>query len=85
MLLILLLDPHWEGLDGVVWALFLLCLAVPVGVVGYLVNRHVARQWDRQWNGAPARPTASERLLRNTIFAFLAVTALVVGALLWGS
>ncbi|UOQ98345.1 hypothetical protein MUN81_02385 [Hymenobacter sp. 5317J-9] len=85
MLRILLLDPHWQGMDGLVWAVLLVCVAVPVGGVVYLVNRHVARQWDRRWNGAPARPSASERLLRMTILAFLVVTALVVGALLWAA
>lgn len=47
--------PRWEGLNGLVWALFFLVLGVPVAVVVYLVKRHVDRQLDQAWNGVNPR------------------------------
>lgn len=83
MLFTLLLDPHWEGLNGLVWALFFLVLAVPVAFVVYLVKRHVDHQLDQAWHGVNSREQAANRLLRNTILGMLAVTLLVIGLLVW--
>lgn len=75
--------PRWEGLNGLVWALFFLVLGFLVAVVVYLVKRHVDRQLDQAWNGVNPRGQAANRLLRNTILGVLAVTVLVVGLLVW--
>jgi uncharacterized membrane protein len=54
-----------------------------IALVVYLLNRYVARQRDREWNGVTAREKTSTHLLRNVVLGALAVTIVVFGLLLF--
>ena len=50
-----------------------------VALVVYLLNRYVARQRDRAWNGVTEQEKTRARLLRTVVLGALAVTIVMYG------